>query len=152
MMVAFIDQRRKEHGVELVMEPLEFIERLAALVPAPRRHQVRYHGTLAPNSAWRRLIVPGVKEAPPSAPPSCGGLPTGERQRSRRIAWADLLRRVFAVDVLECPRCSGRMRIIATVTDPEAVRKVLACIGLPTRGPPLAPPREREQGEFGFGE
>ncbi len=61
------------------------------------------------------------------------------------------MKRVFATDALACPRCSVRMRIIANVTDPEAVRKILACIGLPTRDPPLAPPREREHGEFGFG-
>ena len=42
------------------------------------------------------------------------------------------------------------MKIIATVTDPAVVRKILACIGLPARPPPVAPAREREQGEFGF--
>ena len=74
-----------------------------------------------------------------------GGAQQAGRQASALVAYrgADLLRVLAAVDVLGCPRCSGRMRIIATVTDPEAVRRILACIGLPTRGPPLAPPRER---------
>jgi hypothetical protein len=42
------------------------------------------------------------------------------------------------------------MRIISTVTDPEVVRKILECIGLPARPPPVAPAREREQQELGF--
>ena len=42
------------------------------------------------------------------------------------------------------------MKIIATVTDPAVVRKIRAGIGLPARPPPVAPAREREQGEFGF--
>ena len=61
-----------------------------------------------------------------------------------------MLRRVFEIDVLKCPRCGGRMKIIATVTDPTVVRRILACIGLPARPPPVAPAREREQGKFGF--
>ena len=37
----------------------------------------------------------------------------GTARPLRRHAWADLLRRVFAVEVLECPDCGGRMRILA---------------------------------------
>jgi len=44
----------------VVMEPMDFLARLAALVPAPRRHVLRYHGTLAPNAKWRRLILPAA--------------------------------------------------------------------------------------------
>ena len=61
-----------------------------------------------------------------------------------------MLRRVFKVDILKCPRSGGRTKIIATVMDPAVVRKILACIGLPARPSPVAPSREREQGEFGF--
>jgi hypothetical protein len=61
--------------------------------------------------------------------------------RARRLAWANLLRRVFAVDVLECPRCGGRMRPLATIHPPEATRAILECLGLPARAPPTAPAR-----------
>jgi hypothetical protein len=40
------------------MEPLEFMERLATLVPRPRLHLIRSHGVLAPNAKWRREIIP----------------------------------------------------------------------------------------------
>jgi len=49
---------------------------------------------------------------------------------------ADLLRRVFAIDVLRCPDCGGRMRILATFHPPEATQAILAWLGLPVRAPP----------------
>jgi hypothetical protein len=49
------------------------------------------------------------------------------------------MRRVFDVDVLECPKCNGRMRILAAIHPPEAIEKILSCLGLPPRPPPIAP-------------
>ena len=49
------------------------------------------------------------------------------------------MKRVFAVDALECDRCGGRMRILCAVNPPEAIRKILACLGMPIRAPPIAP-------------
>jgi hypothetical protein len=43
-----------------VMSPLEFMERLAALVPRPRLHLIRFHGVLAPNARLRPDIIPNV--------------------------------------------------------------------------------------------
>jgi hypothetical protein len=60
--------------------------------------------------------------------------------RPRNYSWAELLKRVFSVDVLCCDRCGGRMRIIAAIHPPEAIRKILECLGLPSRPPPLARP------------
>jgi uncharacterized protein YbaR (Trm112 family) len=40
------------------------------------------------------------------------------------------MRRVFALDVLVCPRCGGRLWVIATVQDPAVVRAILAHLGL----------------------
>ena len=55
------------------------------------------------------------------------------------------MRRVFAVDVLECPVCRGRMRILAAIDDPHVIRRILECLGLPPRAPPLHPARPPEQ-------
>jgi hypothetical protein len=49
------------------------------------------------------------------------------------------MRRVFEVDVLECPACHGRMRILAAIHPPEATRAILECLCLPTRAPPVSP-------------
>jgi hypothetical protein len=50
--------------------------------------------------------------------------------------WATLMARVFEIDVLECPDCKGRIRIVAVIHPPEATQKILRCVGLPTRSPP----------------
>jgi hypothetical protein len=45
-------------STHLVLEPLEFLGKLAALIPPPRAHLLRYHGVLAPNARRRRAVVP----------------------------------------------------------------------------------------------
>jgi hypothetical protein len=75
------------------------------------------------------------------------------RPRPRRLAWAQLLQRVFASDALACPRCGGRLRLLAAIHDPEVVRAILDCLNLPSRAPPLAPARRDPiQPELDFGE
>ena len=61
------------------------------------------------------------------------------------------MKRVFSIGVLESPRCGGRMRILAAIHPPEAIRKILDCLGLPSRPPPIARALpEREIDEFNF--
>ncbi len=43
------------------------------------------------------------------------------------------MKRVWALDVLECPLCQSRMRILAAIHPPEATRKILECLGLSSR-------------------
>ena len=65
-----------------------------------------------------------------------------EAQRAvdrRRLPWAELLQRVFEVDALRCPRCGARMRVVSAIQDPAVARKILACLDLPARAPPLGP-------------
>jgi len=147
-----------------VFEPLEFIEELYALVPTPRAHTVRYHGILGPAAKWRDLIVPNNGSTGVSATmldPTCAletavstdslaleaavalaesspaGPPTVPHPRNYR--WSELMKRVWALDVLECPRCLSRMRILAAIHPPDATRKILECLRLPSRAPPVAP-------------
>jgi hypothetical protein len=61
------------------------------------------------------------------------------KQRSRNCSWAQLMKRVFAIDVLQCDRCGGVMRLMAAIHSGEATRKILDCLGLPSRPPPVAP-------------
>src|SRR6267378_1390944 len=140
-----------------IFEPLEFIEKLCALVPTPRAHTVRYHGILGPAAKWRELIVPNnatTAAAPESengfasSPASSGADPPDRSQQPnaspaaqrhpRNYLWSELMRRVFAADVLACDRCGGRLRILATIRPPETTRKILDHLGLPSRPPPLA--------------
>ena len=93
----------KDGTTHIVMEPLEFMERLAALVPRPCLHLIRFHGVLAPNAKLRRKIVPApaerATEPPTDHPPAQGETP--------RMSWARLLKRVF--DIEHCPNCGGAL-------------------------------------------
>jgi hypothetical protein len=75
-------------------------------------------------------------EAVALAESSPAGPPTVPHPRNYR--WSELMKRVWALDVLECPRCLSRMRILAAIHPPDATRKILECLGLPSRAPPLA--------------
>ena len=61
---------------------------------------------------------------------------------ARHWAWAALMRRAFDIDVLVCPRCGGRLRLLATVEDPEAIHAILAALAvsrdLGDRAPPFS--------------
>ena len=87
----------------LVLSPLELIEKLAALVPPPRLNLVRYHGILALNAGFRRLVVPGSSVSPGASSVGCSSV-----SRFRRRLVGGVLARVLAVDVTLCPACGGR--------------------------------------------
>jgi len=53
----------------IVLSPLQFMQRLAALVPRPRLHLIRFHGVLAPHAKLRAAIVPHPARAKPAIPP-----------------------------------------------------------------------------------
>jgi len=50
-----------------------------------------------------------------------------------------LLQRIFEIDALRCPHCGSTMRLIAAIEDPMVARRILECLKLPARSPPLAP-------------
>ncbi len=130
----------------VVFTPFELIERLLPLVPRPRKHTIRFHGILAPAAGFRSKVVPTPLATPVSKEP-------GVREPSpHRLPWAELLKRVFIVDALECRRCHGRMRIVSAVIEPGAVRRILRHLSEITealaiagpRAPPGAPAMESE--------
>lgn len=116
---------------ELVLSPLALLERLARLIPQPGRHLTRYFGVLSNAAAWRSRIIPKSPEKP-----AIPLLPA----RRRRLAWADLMRRVFLTEVLACA-CGSTRRVIASVEEGPAARKILRHLGLPDTLPVLAPAR-----------
>jgi hypothetical protein len=95
----------KDGTTYIVMEPLEFMERLAALVPRPRLHLIRFHGVLAPNAKLRSQIVPAPLERATET--------SSEGSRAQgappRMSWARLLKRVFDIAIEHCPNCRRRL-------------------------------------------
>jgi len=155
-----LKRRWRDGASHMIFEPQDLVAKLAALVPPPRANLVRYHGVLAPSAGWRPLVIPSEPEpadSPPHAKCTAGKQvmdldPGDPKQKSicrpRNYSWAQLMRRVFAIDVLQCPRCQGRMRILAGIHPPEAIRKILDCLGLASRPPPIAralPDRETDE-------
>ncbi len=59
-----------------------------------------------------------------------------------RIDWARLLRRSLDVDALQCPKCDGRLRVLAVITEREPVQRILSHLGMPTGPPPVARARD----------
>ena len=143
-----LKRRWRDGTTHMIFEPIELVEKLAALVPPPRFNIVRYHGVLAPSAAFRPLVVPESETHSPLPHPCCPAtkqiLTTDTANakeegscRPRNYSWAELMKRVFSIDVLQCPRCGGRMRIIAAIHPPDAIRKILECLGLSSRPPPI---------------
>ena len=123
-------------ATHVLFEPLELVERLAVLVPAPRLNLIRFHGVLAPAAKCRPSIVK-ASISRLDADASCDCETESKPDAARpNYSWATLMARVFEIDVLECPHCKGRLRILAAIHPPDNTRKILDCLDLPTRAPP----------------
>ena len=98
----------RDGTTHLVLSPLEFMQRLAALVPRPRLHLICFHGVLAPNAKLPALVVPQEMPKEPEAPAQeakpaeCEAICA--HHRPVRLSWAKLLKRVFEIDLEHCPK------------------------------------------------
>jgi hypothetical protein len=134
----------------LLFSGLEFVEKLASLIPPPRIHLTRFFGCLAPHAKIRSQIVP--KKAPDSEQAqaaSTGVSAETTPKKTRRIGWAELLARVFQIDMKHCPSCGGEsFKPIAAIVEVSAVRKILTHLGLPDKPPDIASARLAAQMAF----
>ena len=121
------------------MDPLSLLCRLATSVPPPRFHTVKYAGVLAPASRWRSRLAP----ASPAQAAAASDEP-GRPDHAGATVPGELLARTFAVDVLACPSCQGRMKLLALVKGPASIARYLATVGeateVPQRSPGRGPP------------
>ena len=133
----------------IVLDPVDFLSRLASLVPRPRVNLTRFYGVFAPNFKYRKLVVPKIKKT----------LAAGDNEeqssarKTSRMSWAKRLKRVFNIDIEKCPECSGQVKVIASIEDPKVITKILEHLGLdsqapiplPARGPPGAENNQNPQ-------
>jgi hypothetical protein len=136
-------------GIKL--SPLELLEKLAALVPPPRAHLVRYGGCLAPHSKLRAAIIPTPRQQGVDGDETKTGTPYWH--------WARLLGRVFDIDMATClpPPCGrrgpcdlpfcrrGSLRIIAAIIQESVITRILRHLKLASVPPPIAPARLRQE-------
>jgi len=141
----------RDGTTHVLFEPLDFIARLAALVPKPRVNLTRFHGVFASNSHRREQITPGQRarhtgEETDGTAAAGHAAMTPDRVRGR--LWAQRLKRVFKIDIETCSHCGGAVKIIACIEDPMVIEKILthlnekAAGAKPTRLPECrAPPQ-----------
>jgi hypothetical protein len=123
------------------LHALEFLARLLSHVPRRNEIYVRYYGaySVRRRAAWRkRGVRPGDDEgATPQRLPEDEVAPESVRARRRR--WAELLRRIWDVDVEACPRCGERMAILAFTLDPGDIRATLRSLSAAGADPRAGP-------------
>ncbi|OLP07387.1 putative transposase [Rhodoferax antarcticus ANT.BR] len=159
-----------KYAGELVLTPLELINRIAQLVPPPRTHRHRYYGVLAPNSPLRaavtamaqaeQVVAPIVRSSVADAvctdAGSAGGVPgvsgvdaaaqpeppaKPKPRPPSHYLWAALIARIVDAFPLLCPMCGGQMRIIAFITFSADIHKILEHIGVDPEAPRITPAR-----------
>jgi hypothetical protein len=103
----------RDGTTHVIFEALDYIAKLAALVPKPRVNLTRFHGVFAPNSKHRVQVTPaqrgkGNKVKAPNE--STDPTPT---ERRASMTWAQRLKRVFNIDIETCRECGGTVKVIA---------------------------------------
>ncbi len=118
-------------------DPLDFLAAVTAHIPNRREHLVRYYGFYSSVQRGQRRRM-GLESPGPGAPvileedtPSA---------RTARRSWARLIRKIYEVDPLVCPRCGLEMRIIAFLEEPQVVEKILRHLRLWDQPEPRPPP------------
>ena len=124
----------RDGTTQCLFEPLDFLARLAALVPRPRAHLIRYHGVFAPNARHRALVLPKPR-------PRTSGVPDEPKACASRAAmtWMQRLRRLYDIDISICPHCGGVLKVLAVITEPAVIASILAHLARrAARAPPAA--------------
>ena len=147
----------RDGTTQVAFEPVDFIARLAALVPKPRVNLTRYHGVLAPNHRWRGLVTPARRGKGIKSTSNAEVRTPAERPAA--MTWAQRLKRVFNIDMPQgtlsrrfapihlvevCSLCGGSVRVIACIEEQNVIDRILTHLRqkqqkTPTR-PLLVPP------------
>lgn len=152
-----LKKKYKDGTTHLLFSPLEFLEKLSALVPPPRIHLTRFHGCLGPHSKIRSLIVPrpqlqektGASQVPQPHPEEKVKTKSDPPNPAikRKLTWAQLLARVFGID-MSCPNCHTDLKPISAVFDPQVITRILEHLKIPTKPPDLSPAQLETALEF----
>lgn len=123
----------RDGTTDVVFEPLDFMARLAALVPSPRVNLTRYHGVFAPNHRLREQVTPARRGR---RKPQTSDEPAPARHVS--MTWAQRLKRVFNIDIETCEHCGGAVKVIASIEDPAVIKQILEHLDRRAQATPLS--------------
>lgn len=121
----------------VIYEPLDFVAKLAALVPRPHTNLVVYHGVLSPHAGWRKRVVAYARQ-PDAIEPAAAAATESRAPKRKRRQWAELMRRAFGYELLSCGKCGGQMVLLACIIQRAVVDKILKHLGLPSEPPRAA--------------
>jgi hypothetical protein len=108
------------------IDAMEFVARVLVQIPDPRRHLVRYYGAYSNATRGKRKKATAPAEpSPADEAPEEAPIPNGPYRAALRRRWAELIRRVYEVDPLVCPRCGSEMRVIGFITQPALIDHIL---------------------------
>jgi hypothetical protein len=109
----------RDGTTHVVFEPLDFLSKLAALVPKPKVNLTRFHGIFAPNSRFRSEVTPARRGR------RSGQSDKTPAERRQAMTWAQRLNRVFNIDVEICQHCGGRVKLLACIEDQPTINQIL---------------------------
>jgi hypothetical protein len=89
-------------------------------------HLTRFHGVFAPHSKLRAAVTPAHRGVGSKADPADSDKPITPRHVA--MNWAQRLKRVFGTDIDVCVRCGGKLKVIASIEEPEVIARILAHI------------------------
>jgi hypothetical protein len=116
---------------------VDWLELLCKHVPNRHEHMVRYYGRYSSRARGSEHERPDPDESDAET--------RGHARQAAKAAWAKLIRKVYEVDPLLCPKCGAQMRVIALIEDPAVIERIPSWLGLwdprPACGP--SPPGER---------
>lgn len=111
----------RDGTTHVVFEPMDFLSKLAALVPKPRVNLTRFHGVFAANSCFRSEVTPARRGR--SRRDNSEKTP---EERRRAMNWAQRLKRVFNIDVEVCKHCGGQVKVLACIEDQQVIDRILS--------------------------
>ena len=130
---------RTAKGVARSMDALDWIAQVISHIPDPGAQMVRYYGWYSNASRGKRRL--GGQAAAAKAPSDGPETEADCFSRAPRQNWARLLRKIYEVDPFTCPRCSGPMKIVAVIEQPETIRQILHHLKLWEVSQRAPPPR-----------
>jgi hypothetical protein len=141
---------RPDGQTVLYLTPMEFLDKLAVLIPPPRKHRHRYHGVLAPNAPLRQAVTAYARLPMGDDAVSADQAPVTNEDRSETgtktpfyaaSLWAMLIARIYEVFPLVCPQCGDELKIVAFLTEADPIQRILIYIGEPVTQPRIATAR-----------
>ena len=118
-----VKYKSKDGKEEKTFDALEWLAAMCSHVPNKGEQMVRYYGYYSNVSRGKRKIQ-GKDDAIPSILEHDGS------SKEFRKNWARLIQKIYEVDPLTCPKCSGEMKVISVIENEEVIRKILEHLGL----------------------